>query len=646
MVHDNSANVLINSRLEKLVFRRRLYIAIFFVLVCFLFAYIRLYQLTVVQYSNLFNSSQQNQLRLLPIDPSRGLIRDRNGMILARNDPYWSLTYTPELIEDEELVFSWLLENNILDQDDLEIFKDQASRSQIFIELPIAVLSEDQTASFAVDRHNLPGLDLSENLFRYYPYGPLTAHVVGYLGAISPDDASRLDLTNYIPNTRIGKSGLELNQENILHGNLGRTALVVNSRGRVIREAISRGYEEKIDLNSLYNVSAIQGGTLELTLDIKLQELAYSMFEDFRGAVIAMKPKTGEILVLASNPAFDPNLFSRGISQEDFNSLLYDQSKPLFNRAISGTYPPGSTIKPFLGLAALELGMINAETTHFCSGSFLLPGGTHEYRDWLDTGHGSTDISRAIAQSCDVFYYQLSTQLGIDNISSFLKPFGFGDSQDFGMGKPQIGILPSAEWKQTYFRNRSDQTWFDGETVITGIGQGYFLSTPLQIAIAVSILANKGTYVPPRLINGVTDADGDFHLAPSEKGYQLSFNQENIQTIFDAMNMVTHSNTGTAYSVFRDDINQVAGKTGTAQVISIAQGEDYDEDNLREALRDHGLFFGFAPMSDPEIVVVVIVENSGGASRLAAPIVKSIIDTYFLDASLVETNSLVVSNAQ
>jgi penicillin-binding protein 2 len=646
MVHENRPNVLRNSKLEKLVFRRRLYIAICFVLVCFVFAYIRLYQLTVVQYSSLLNSAQQNQLRLLPINPSRGLIRDRNGEILARNEPYWSLSYTPELAEDKEFVFSWLLENDILDQEGLESLKEQASRSQTFIELPITVLSEEQTAIFAVDRHKLPGLDLNENLFRYYPYGSLTAHVVGYLGAISPNDASRLDLTNYIPNTRIGKSGLELNQENVLHGNLGRTAFVVNSRGRVIREAASQPPEEGIDPNSLYNVSATQGEALELTLDIQLQELAYSLFGDFRGAVVAMKPKTGEILVLASNPTFDPNLFSRGISQQDFDNLLNDQAKPLFNRAISGTYPPGSTIKPFLGLAALELGVIDVDTAHFCNGSFSLPGSTHEYRDWLDTGHGLTDVSRAIARSCDVFYYQLSTQLGIDNISSFLKPFGFGGSQDFGIGKPQIGILPSAEWKQAYFRNGKDQAWFPGETVITGIGQGYFLSTPLQIAIAASILANKGKYVPPRLINGMTDAYGEFHLAPFGEGYQLSFSEHNVQTIFDAMNMVTHSNTGTAYSVFRNDINQIIGKTGTAQVVSIAQGEDYDEESLKEVLRDHGLFFGFAPMTDPEIVVVVIVENSGGASRLAAPMVKSIIDGYFLDTNSAEINSLVVNNAQ
>ena len=646
MLQENRSDKFKNVKLEKLIFQRRLFIALGFVAIAFLFTLFKLHQLTITEYSTLLSSSQDNQLRISAVLAPRGLIRDRNGIILARNDPYWSLTYTPELAENQEYVFNWLLENNFLDQIKLGDLKALILRGLSFSTFPVAVLSEEQTAIFAVNRYKLAGLDVSENLYRHYPYGPITAHVIGYVGAIAPEDNTRLDLTNYLMDTRVGRNGLEYYQEKLLHGDFGRSAVIVNSRGRVIRDFNIQSDEELATGSIIDNIPPVDGESIELTLDIHLQELAYSLLEGLRGAVVAIKPKTGEILVLASSPTFDPNPFSLGISQSEFDLLLYDDSRPLYSRATSGTYPPGSTIKPFLALAALELNLIDQETTHFCSGSYSLPGNDHQYRDWLETGHGNVSLSRSIAQSCDVFYYNLATDLGIENISSFLRQFGFGSNLEFGIGVTQSGILPSVEWKRDYFSNPSDQTWFPGETVITGIGQGYFSATPLQIAVAGSILANRGTYVPPKLINGVMDVMGNYRTIASGEGYTLDINNEHFEAVFNAMDMVTHSNIGSAYSIFSDDEHNVIGKTGTAQVISIGQDEEYIEEDIDENLRDHGLFFGFAPMEDPEILVLAIIENSGSGSRFAAPIVKEVIDSYFEDLSSDEEEVLALNYAR
>ncbi len=630
MNHKNRYERLKNIWNEKQVFKSRLISSFLVVGFAFLLLSYRLLELTVYEYDELFVSSENNQIRIFPIDPSRGIIRDRNGIVLARNNPVWTLVITPELIQNHDEIFSWLEENINLSSDALADLNNQISQVSSFSEIPIKQLNEDETAVFAANRFKLPGLDLRERLQRHYPYGRETAHVIGYLGAISPSDQQRLNLGNYTNGTRVGRYGLEYFFEDQLHGALGRQATIVNSRGRVI-ETLNRNESlQDLSRDISRSLPSLEGEDLELTLDIELQRLAYEHLENWRGSVVAMNPKTGEILVLASNPTFDANDFATGLSQSQYERLLNDQNRPLFNRSLLGAYPPGSTIKPFLALAALELEHIRENSTYFCEGSYSLPNDDHIYRDWLESGHGSVSLNKSIAQSCDVYYYNLATEMGIESISTFLSQFGFGQNMDFGMGRTQAGILPSPSWKRSYFSASQDQVWFPGETVITGIGQGYFSVTPIQLAFAVATLANKGNIVQPKIIlnnNSLTGEDAE--LLPSS----IPLRGENIDIVFDAMNSVTHVPGGSAYSIFSNDLNGIVGKTGTAQVFSIGQEDEYDEENTDENLRDHGLFFGIAPQEDPEIIVVAIIENSGGGARVAAPIVKSIIDAFHAKSS-------------
>jgi penicillin-binding protein 2 len=493
-------------------------------------------------------------------------------------------------------------------------------------------LSEEAAARFAVRRHQHPGVDIREGLIRHYPYGASATHAIGYVASISTADLELIERSEYAATSHIGKTGVERGFEFELHGKAGYRQQVVNAQGRVLLDPASRS-DSMPSITSgggLETLWPAPGQNLVTSLDIDLQLAAEAAIGDFRGAIVAIDPRNGDVLALVSTPAFDPNRFATGLSQQDFRELNNDPNNPLFNRALAGTYPPGSVVKPFLGLAALYHASIEPEERAMCPGFFMLPGNSHRYRDWRPQGHGLVDLHDAIVQSCDVYYYQLAVELGIDNIEQFLKSFGFGAPTGIGISGERRGVVPSREWKRRNFSRREDQVWFPGETVITGIGQGFTLVTPIQLAQATAVLANRGVVHRPRLVtateNGITGERIEFDPVTLEP---IEIDDSQWQYIHDAMVGVTEEPRGSGFTAMNGAPYSVAGKTGTAQVFSIAQEEEYDAENVAERLRDHGLFIAFAPVDNPSISLAVVVENGGGGASAAAPVARAVLDAYF-----------------
>ncbi len=463
---------------------------------------------------------------------------------------------------------------------------------------------------------------------RHYPYGEAVAHAVGYVGALSKQDLQRLDSSNYAGTAHTGKTGVETNYESDLHGDVGYRHIVSNALGRQISA-------DALELADTLPADEIPspGRNVYLSLDLDLQMIATRALEGRRGAVVALDPWTGEILALVSAPSFDPNLFAVGMTTNQYAGLQNDPDRPLFNRAIFGTYPPGSTIKPMLALAALETGATYMSRKSLCQGFFTLPNTTHRYRDWKPEGHGEVDLHDAIAQSCDVYFYEFSIELGIDRMHEYLSQFGLGRPTGFDIRGEHSGIVPSREWKRQTFSNRSrvDQRWYDGETVIAAIGQGYMLATPLQLASAAGALATRGIRYEPRLVaateNPLETKERQL-LSPKRIEDVDIDNERHWNEILDAMHDVMQDIRGTAYAAGANAPYQMAGKSGTAQVFSVAQEEEYDEEEIEERLRDHALFISFAPFDEPRIAVAVIVENGSSGSRVAAPIARAIMDAY------------------
>lgn len=556
--------------------------------------------------------AQDNRVQLVPIRPTRGLIYDRDGELLAENISAHRLVITPEQVPDLEATLDRLDEIVDLRPADIERFHEQRRRSRPFQGIPLKhQLSDKEYSRFAVNRHRFPGVETEAELVRHYPQGSTGAHAIGYVGRINENELREVDPEQYQGSSTIGKSGVEGYYEEALHGEVGVKRVETNAAGRV--------------LQTIEREEPTPGKDLRLTLDIDLQRAGYQALGERSGAVVAIDPTNGEVLAFVSKPTFDPNLFATGIGLSEYRQLQSDPERPLFNRVIHGEYPPASTIKPFVGLAGLAADVRDPDDEVHCTGEYSLPGVSGSWSGWKQWGHGDIALKQAIAQSCDIYFYDLAYDLGIEAMHDALTPFGFGQDTGIDLPNEETGVLPSKGWK----RRNKGEPWYHGETLISGIGQGYHLATPLQLARATAILAARGDNVVPRLLHemrGNTD-DAVVKPTPAEESVDLGDDAE-WQRIHDAMIEVTHGDRGTARAIGRGASYRIAGKTGTAQVFSLEDDQEYDAEELPRRLHDHGLFVAFAPAPDPEIAVAVIVEHGGGGSSAAAPVARDVLDAW------------------
>ena len=579
----------------------------------------RMTYLQVLGFQHYSTLSHENRVKLVAIPPTRGLIYDRNGVLLAENRPSFRLIVTPEEVRDMDDMLRRLGQVIELSAGDLERFRDLLARKRRFEEIPLKFrLSPEEVARFAVDRHRFPGVEVQAELSRHYPHGEVAVHALGYVGRINPQELQRLEedgkLANYSGTSHIGKTGVERYYQDLLHGTVGVERIETNALGRPIR--------------TLERDPPIPGQDIYLTLDMRLQRAAEAALGDYSGSVVAIDPKNGEVLAFVSKPGYDPNLFVNGIDYATYQDLQRDHDQPLFNRALRGQYPPASTLKPFIGLAALEENTVAASSTVYCPGAYQLPGNDHRYRCWKRAGHAHTNLYEAIAESCDVYFYDVAYRLGIDAMSRHMDAFNFGRRTGIDLSGELSGINPSREWK----RAAKGESWYHGETVIAGIGQGYWLTTPLQLAQATAILANRGHRIRPHLLYGRRPANAERpirHL-PEPAGDPIELkNDRHWDEVIAAMRGVVHGRTGTARRVSEDMEYEMAGKTGTSQVFGLPQDRsEYDPEEIALRLRDHALFIAFAPIEEPRLAVAVVVENGGSGSAVAAPIAREVIDAY------------------
>lgn len=599
---------------ESRVFSSRLTITVIGIAILSLVLLARLVYLQIVSYGHYETLSQKNRINSLPLPPVRGLILDRNGVVLAQNFPVYTLEITPELAGDMESLITDIGRLIEISASDLERFNKQRKKRPKFEPQVLRThLSDAEAARIAVKRPFMPGVELQVRLQRHYPLGTLGIHTLGYVGRISENDQRTIDTSRYRGTQYIGKLGIEKSYESILLGRVGIERNEVNAYGRKLRE-VSR-------------IAPVAGKNLYLNIDIRLQALAENALAEKRGAVVAIEPSSGAVLTFASVPTYDPNQFVNGIDQASYKSLLDNIDKPLINRALNGQYAPGSTIKPFLGLAGLALGKITTTTEVNCKGWFSLPGSRHRFRDWKKTGHGITNLKKAITESCDVYFYTLATKLGIELMTQSLAPFGFGRKTGIDLALESKGLLPTQEWKDA-----RDEPWYAGDTVIVGIGQGAILVTPLQLATATAMIANNGVRMQPILRfaseNPVTHKINRF--TPKVKNRLPDFVLPYLPAIQEAMVNVVHGKKGTGRRIGWNAKYKIAGKTGTSQVKGIKQNEVYNRNLTPERFRDHALFIAYAPADDPKIAVAVIVENGEHGSSAAAPIARKLMDEYLL----------------
>jgi len=576
----------------------------------------RLVYLQVLAHEHYITLADDNRIKILPLPPNRGLIFDRNGLILADNLPSYRLELTLEQIRDIDTTLSKLSELVNIRDVDLKRFEKLRQRTPVF--KPVALrfhLSDDEVARFAINRHRFPGVDIVAGLSRHYPHGPLAVHAVGYVGRIDERDLQRIDASDYSGTTHIGKVGIEKTYEEVLHGTVGYRQVETNAEGRILR--------------TLVRTPPVPGENLYLTMDAELQSVAEQAFEGKAGAAIAIDPSNGDILAFVSQPTYDPNLFVNGIDTETYRALRDDAKQPLFNRALRGQYPPGSTLKPFVALGGLEQGITSEHADTYCPGFYRLPGKARKYRDWKRGGHGTVDLNIAIAQSCDVYFYDLALSMGIDRLHGFLALFGFGERTGIDITGELPGLMPSRQWK----RAARNLPWFPGETLITGIGQGFVLTTPIQLASATATLSEYGRHFKPHIVASTQQYD-DIELTPVPVEPLADTPVEDLHhwsSVIDAMREVVHGKRGTARKVGEGSKFEFAGKTGTAQVFGLKQEEKYEADKLAKELHDHSLFIAFAPIDKPRIAVAVVVEHGGSGSAVAAPIARIILDQYLLE---------------
>ncbi len=603
-----------NSRLEIYHFRLRLAIASGFVLCMFFLLFVRFFYLQVVQHDHYSTLAEANRISIVPIVPNRGIIVDRNGVLLANNYSAYTLEITPHKVEDIDALIDDLATVIEITPKDRRRFRKLIEESKSFESLPIRTrLSDEEIARFAANRYRFPGVEINARLFRQYPQAALFSHVVGHIGRINPREIEQLAAdgldANYRGTDYIGKVGLEQSYETHLHGTTGVEEVEVDAAGRAVR--------------TLSRSAPVSGNNLALNLDAKLQEVVYRAFGDNRGALVAIDPATGGVLAFVSKPGFDPNLFVDGIDPKNWKELNESIDRPMVNRALAGTYPPGSTFKPFMALAALTYGKRRPEQVISDPGGYNFGG--HFFRDDKVGGHGMVDMYKSIVVSCDTYYYMLANDLGIDNISMFMKQFGFGSRTGIDITGESAGILPSQEWKMKRFR----QKWYAGETISVGIGQGYNTYTPLQLAQAMATIANDGVMFRPHIVNYVENiVTRNRSVVEPQPLRTVDVKPEHLQVVKDALIGVNKEGTGAR--AFAGAPYTSAGKTGTAQVIAIKQGEKYVESRVAERHRDHALFIAYAPADKPKIAVAVLVENAGFGARAAAPLARAVFDYYLL----------------
>ena len=571
----------------------------------------RLIYLMVIESDELSLRSVNNTLRTQSIPAPRGLIYDRNIELIAENKPKFQLEMVPEQVKKLQDSLLYLTDLGILNENEIPIIEKRVQRNYQFKSIVIKRdLDEREMAIFANNRMLLKGFDIKSRLTRNYPQNEIYAHVVGYMGSISNTDYQRFDPAFYTGKEQIGKSAIEREYEHILRGLPGKQKLLVNVRGRVMDEIEKEAFKS--------------GNDIILTLNSELQRTAYESMAGKKGSVVALDPRNGEILAMISMPSFDPTAISLGLSQSDFEKLNRDKKKPLFNRAIAGQYPPGSTVKPMLALGALDMGIVDSEYYLPCEGEFKLPNYSRPFRDWAT--HGSVNAKRAIQASCDVYFYETAVEMGIERMSAFLKQFNLGAESRVDLGSEKEGVVPNQEWKRNNFTSKQNQSWYLGETVIAGIGQGYMLATPMQLAYATSIIANRGFAFKPHILKQINFKDSNEILTtePERIDHVMNIDEKYWNVVFDGMNAVVNERRGTAYGVFPEN-SDIAGKTGTSQVFSM---DKRSGDDVPEELRDHGLFIGFAPINNPEIVIAVIVENGGGGRVAAAPVAERMFNKF------------------
>lgn len=599
-----------HQRDQRLI-RQRLIVTAVFVLLLTGVLVARMYFLQVVQYEHHSTLAENNRIHVQSLPPTRGLIYDRNGVVLADNRPSFSLTLTRERAGDWRQVLADIIEVLELDEEELESFTKRVQQGRRPFE-PVPVLfelSEEQIACIAVNQYRLPGVEVEAQMVRHYPFREQFAHTVGYVGRINEDDLKRLDPVEYSGTHHTGKLGVERFYEDQLHGKVGYEEVETNARGRVLR--VLRRDEPQ------------SGQDVYLALDIELQQAAKTALAGRRGAIVALDPNTGEVLAMVSEPSYDPNPFVTGIGFKAYAELRDSIDQPLYNRVLRGLYPPGSTIKPMVLLAGLDSGVITPATRIFDPGFYQLPNNSHKYRNWNRNGDGWVGLELAMARSNDTYFYDLAHKLGVDRMHEYMSRFGFGQRVALDMFEESAGLMPSREWKRTRYR----QPWYPGETLILGIGQGYMQSTPLQLAQATALVASRGKWARPHLARVV---GGKLVVDENPRPDLKLANPVHWEHVRKSMEAVMHGERGTARATGKDSAYRIAGKSGTAQVVAIKQGERYDRNKVQERHRDHALFIAYAPADKPEIAVAVMIENGESGSGVAAPVAKAVLDAWLL----------------
>jgi len=580
----------------------------------------RLFLLQVVRHDYYTDLSQGNRVRTEPIPAARGLILDRNGELVAGNQPAYQLELVPEEVPNLKVALRGLVSLGLIRAADVDELLRTIKSRRVFDSVPVRLrMSDEDVARFAVRRFEFPGLDIKTRQTRSYPNGDLAVHALGYVGAISEQDLERIDRAAYAGTTLIGKLGVESAYETSLHGTNGFREVLVNAQGRSVER-------QGAFIPTLRTHAPTAGDDVILSIDLTTQKAAEQALGDHRGAVVAIDPSNGDVITLVSKPGFDPTIFARGVTTEEYASLSENIDKPLFNRALRGTYPSGSTIKPVISLAGLTYHVLDAQKQEFCAGVYYLPGSRLAFREGKFGRHGNLDLPHAIARSCDVYFYRLASTLGIDRIAAFMAPFGYGELTGIDITGEKPGVLPSPEWKRKVYK----QAWYPGETVNVGIGQGYLLVTPLQLAHVASVLAERGKSFRPRLVTGVRNSRGEIHkLTPVENPAIRGVSDEDWDTVIQGMIGAASWPGGTATAFVRGTVYTLAGKTGTAEVFTVSRSQKLTQ-NVEERLKDHAWFIAFAPVEAPRIAVAVLAENAGFGASTAAPIARKVIDAYLL----------------
>ena len=617
MISNSGHRAIKDEREERLLFERRAWIGFLIIVLLMLALFVRYVWLQVFAFDSFSTRSENNRVSVRPVPPNRGMIYDRRGRVIAENRPAYRLEIVPEKVPGKLPGLKKLLDELsvlvVLSEYERKVFHRSRRYYRDFDSVPLKFnLSEREVARFAVNRHRFQGADVVPYLSRNYPYGQILTHVLGYTGRLDADDIARVDEGNYRGTRTIGKIGVEQFYEEELHGSSGFERVETNVRGRVLKV--------------LERQDAIPGTDLVLSIDVAVQRAAWDALGDRPGSVVAIDPVDGSVIALVSKPAYDPNAFVHGISQKLYNDILNAPGRPLFNRALKGGYEPGSTLKPFIGLAGLELGLVTPQTRVFSNGKFYIKGYSRPYRDWKDTGHGWVNMGSALEQSVNTYFYQLAMDMGIDRMHGYLSQFGFGSYTGIDVPGEGRGLLPSREWK----RAAHGEPWYPGETVIAGIGQGFNVVTPLQLANAVAALVNGGTRFEPRLLYASKSAGVErAKRIKAQVEFQVPVKDpQNWQTVLDGMERVVNGLRGTARGVAVDAHFRTGGKTGTAQVYKLAADKPDKNSEVAQHLRDHAWFIAFAPVQAPRIAIAVVVEHGGAGSTAAAPVARAALDAW------------------